>query len=71
MAYSFVNPYNFIPLEKKTQSVELGNQENFTGFIKYSLRTVTPLFIPNTSSEDAFKMQGKCKEHKSYDFFFL
>lgn len=68
-AYSFVNPYNFIPLEKKTQSAESGSQENFTGVIKYSLRTVTPLFIPNTSSEDAFKMQGKCKEHKSYDFF--
>lgn len=67
--YPFVNPYNFIPLGKETSSVKEESGQKYTGVINYTLRTVTPLFIPNTSSEDAFKMLKKYKEHKSYDFF--
>lgn len=67
--YSFVNPYNFIPLGKKSSSAKEESGQKYTGVITYNLRTVTPLFIPNTSSEDAFKMLKKYEEHKSYDFF--
>lgn len=66
--YSFVNPYNFIPLGGKIPAIDK-DRRNYTGVIEYSLKTVTPLFIPNTSNEDAFKMKKDCEDHKSYDFF--
>lgn len=66
--YLFVNPYNFIPLGQKIASVE-EDERNYTGVIEYSLKTITPLFIPNTSNDNAFRMQGKYEDHKSYDFF--
>lgn len=82
MPYHFVNPYNFIPLGKENATVEEESGEKYTGMIDYTLRTVTPLFIPNTSSEDAFGMAEKYPElfkkdendkknttHHSYDFF--
>ena len=74
MSYTFVNPYNFIPLEKKSPEREKSGRGEYTGVIHYSVLTRTPLFIPNTSSDDAFKMRtGKLKnvleEHKSMDFF--
>ncbi len=64
---SFVNPYNFIPLEKHVPDRKEVKPGNLTGVISYTLMTRTPLFIPNTSNEDAFKMG--IKDHKSYDFF--
>lgn len=67
--YTFVNPYNFIPLGGKRLPVKEEGGQKYTGVINYNLKTVTPLFIPNTSSEDAFKMSEKYEEHKSYDFF--
>ncbi len=67
--YTFVNPYNFIPLGKERLSVKEESVQRYTGVINYTLKTVTPLFIPNTSSKDAFKMLKKYEEHKSYDFF--
>lgn len=74
-AYSFVNPYNFIPFGKKNSSKgskdgqEYADEPKHTGVIKYTLRTVTPLFIPNTSNENAFDMERNYEDHKSYDFF--
>lgn len=67
--YTFVNPYNFIPLGKESPSAKEESGQKYTGVIIYNLRTVTPLFIPNTSSEDAFKMSKKYADHKSFDFF--
>lgn len=69
--FQFVNPYNFIPLgaEKAAADDERGR---YTGVIEYILHTKTPLFIPNTSNADAFKVRtdsGDPEEHKSYDFF--
>lgn len=64
--YKFVNPYNFIPLGsgKANQSQLRGE---YTGVIEYSVLTKTPLFIPNTSTDQAFPADNP--EHKSYDFF--
>lgn len=67
--YPFVNPYNVIPLGQKSPAAEKESARKYTGVIEYSLRTVTPLFIPNTSNENAFDMKKMCKDHKSYDFF--
>lgn len=67
--YSFVNPYNFMPLGGKSPSAETDSIQKYTGVIEYSLRTVTPLFIPDTGNENAFDMERSCKDHKSYDFF--
>ena len=64
---TFVNPYNFFPLEKNPPVREEGKKGTYTGVIEYSLLTKTPLFIPNSSNEDAF-CTG-VKDHKSYDFF--
>ncbi len=68
-SYQFVNPYNFIPLQgkraKTPQKPEGG--DTYTGVIHYSVLTKTPLFIPNTSNQDAFCIG--VEDHKSYDFF--
>ena len=64
----FVNPYNFIPIEEEAPSREKNEEKGtYTGVIHYSLCTKTPLFIPNTSNDDAFQI--RVKDHKSYDFF--
>lgn len=67
--YSFVNPYNFIPLGGNCSPAEMEEGRKYTGVIEYSLKTVTPFFIPNTSTDDAFHMKEKYGDHKSYDFF--
>ena len=70
MKEKFVNPYNFIkfPAEKAQAYTE---EDRHTGVIEYSITTKTPLFIPNSSSEKAFKATDNAQEqeHKSYDFF--
>lgn len=62
----FVNPYNFISLPNKKAKAYLDEDKHY-GVIHYSITTKTPLFIPNSSNDNAFG----CKEadHKSYDFF--
>ena len=64
----FINPYSFVALrpDVKRGSLEF-DEKKYTGVIEYSLLTKTPLIIPNTSNEDAFKcgVEG----HRSYDFF--
>ena len=76
MAITFVNPYNFIPLAgKKDQN--RGPSENkerlLSGKIKYTVKTVTPLFIPNTSNDRYFDIRAdhetEDEYHKSFDFF--
>ena len=65
----FINPYNFIPLEEEAPERGEVKRGNRSGVISYFVLTKTPLFIPNTSSDDAFKME--IPDHKSYDFFSL
>ncbi len=62
---SFVNCYNFIPLPSQ-KAKKYNDTDKHTGYIEYTLTTRTPLFIPNTSNDNFFKMGF---EHKSYDFF--
>lgn len=65
----FWNVYNFIPFPPK-KAARYEDADRHTGYIEYRITTKTPLFIPNTSSEHAFRMGGEVPaEHKSYDFF--
>lgn len=63
----FLNPYNFIGFPP-TKAAAYTDKDRHTGVIEYTIETRTPLFIPNSSSESAFKESG-VKDHKSYDFF--
>ena len=68
MVTEFLNPYNFIPLpDKKAKAYQTDDKNSrlHTGVIEYSITTRSPLFIPNTSNDDAFM----CGEHVSYDFY--
>ncbi|MGN0514451.1 MAG: TIGR03986 family CRISPR-associated RAMP protein [Lachnospiraceae bacterium] len=72
--YTFVNPYNFIPLTNKKKERTERNEALLSGVIQYSVLTRTPLFIPNTSCDKALVLseeisEEKNKEHKSYEFF--
>lgn len=68
-----INPYEFIKLpDKKRKQYE--DEDKHTGVIEYTIKTYTPLFIPNSSTDKAFKisdevLQKKSEEHKSYDFY--
>lgn len=64
--YKFVNPYNFIPLEKERAYAQK-EEKVYSGVIRYSILTRTPLFIPNTSNDHA--LYPNELEHKSYEFF--
>ncbi|HOG35647.1 MAG TPA: RAMP superfamily CRISPR-associated protein, partial [Petrotogaceae bacterium] len=67
---AFTNPYNFITLGNKCMRKpyeEYTKSPLKTGWIECTLTTKTPLFIPNTTNEDAFRINKK--DHKSYDFF--
>lgn len=75
-SFRFINPYNFIPLNEngKTKADKtIDEDKKLYGKIEYTLTTKTPLFIPNTSSNDAFKMnKGISNEkemHTNQDFF--
>ena len=72
----FINPYNFVPLGKVCAKIEksLADSEKLvTGRIECEITPKTDLFVPNTSSDNAFNTyssQEKEEErHKSYDFF--
>lgn len=71
----FVNPYNFVPFgEKNKGNYDASKDEKtYSGMMEYTITTKTPLFIPNTSSEHAFRAVNldECtqEEHLSYDFF--
>lgn len=70
----FVNPYHFISFPK-TKAPGYTDEDRHTGMIQYTITTKTPLFIPNSSSDTAFKFEEAEKVrtekqyHKSYDFF--
>ncbi len=77
---TFVNPYHFVPLEnecrKEINYIEHRKQKDLkTGWIECELKTLTPIFIPNTTNDDFFQERiNKEKTDdgnkiKSYDFF--
>ena len=67
----FVNPYTFYPGPDKKASYEEyeDKKEYLTGKITVEIKTKTPLFIPHSGTEKAFKVPNAPEEHKSYDFF--
>lgn len=74
----FVNPYNFIPLRKecKREVPVISEEESYTGYFECSMRLLTPLFIPNTSSSVRLLEQKEWKEgerdkkkYSGYEFF--
>ena len=64
----FLNPYNFISFPQK-KAEAYTDTDKHTGVIEYTITTKTPLFIPNSSSDKAFKESETVTDHKSYDFF--
>ena len=64
----FVNPYNFVSLPKETPTkIPIGKRspkDSLTGVIKCSLKTVTPLAIP-----DSERAEEDSKKHKTFPFF--
>lgn len=62
----FINPYNFVSLPNKIKRSDY-IPGNLTGHITVSLKTMTPLFIPNTTNDDYFRMG--VENHKSFDFY--
>ena len=73
----FVNPYNFISLKgecKRGKDYKTIKEEGglLTGWIECDLRTLSSIFIPNTTNNDFFNrrtIEEKPKQIKSYDFF--
>ncbi len=76
---TFVNPYHFVPLEDKcTRDINYSEHRKQndlkTGWIECELKTLTPIFIPNTTNDDFFMERQYDKDNnevtiKSYDFF--
>ena len=54
----FVNPYHFIPLVGKcnrgNDAKDLMDKGDLNGWIDYTLETITPIFMPNSSNSMAF-----------------
>lgn len=66
----FLNPYNFISLPPKKESAyKYDDRKTLTGKIQYKVTTKSPLFLPNSSTDEAFEQSQKNANHKSYDFF--
>ena len=70
--YKVINPYHFIPLRKKHRYEEK-IEELITGKRTIEIKTETPLFIPNISSERKINWTKKGtvqkeKEHAQYEF---
>lgn len=68
----FVNPYNFVPFEPKSRYVPEDETKLKTGYVECNLTVLTPLFIPNTSSDCALHDREENETSKktcSYDFF--
>lgn len=70
---TFVNPYHFVSLEEKCSRGfdydEVKEKKDLlTGFVTCSLKTLTPVFIPNTTPDDPNTFK-KYNNICSYDFF--
>lgn len=71
---SFINPYNFVPLEESCIRKSLAEyccseEPLLTGYMDCKLDTLTPLIIPNTSNDKAMHRADEERVGKSYDFF--
>ncbi|MCR5608355.1 MAG: TIGR03986 family CRISPR-associated RAMP protein [Lachnospiraceae bacterium] len=70
---SFINPYNFVRTGNRTnrrEASEYRKEKNtYTGKIHCTLKAITDLIVPNSSSSMAFDKSYNYKDHKSYEFF--
>lgn len=48
----FVNPYNFVPLSESCERTE-ASQGEITGYLTYTITTVTPLVIPSYQEKES------------------
>ena len=53
----FVNPYSFIPFGKK-KGENNHSSETLSGKIHYTVKTESPIFVPNTSNDHMFKIKS-------------
>lgn len=69
----FVNPYNFVSLEERCRRDTPAHSQIgplLTGYVECTLKTLTPLIIPNTSNAAALhREEEKVEAGNSYDFF--
>lgn len=74
--HKFINPYNFIPLEKSPKKVKVKeNEKKYTGYMKCFLTLKTPLIMidydPDKIRIERIKdKNGNEEEHKIYSNFF-
>ncbi len=64
----FVNPYQFASLPENVKRSKY-NEGKLTGYLSVSLRTLSYLFIPNTTNEYYHYPELKGYGHKSMDFY--
>ena len=69
---TFINPYNFVPVNLKNDSYDAEKRKNaeeikgsLSGVLKCKLVTRTPIAIPDTTE---VRLMGKNKNHKGYYF---
>lgn len=70
----FMVPYNFVPLGNSCKRSKIKeDKEGVTGYVECTITPKTDLFIPNTSTDNAFGTYTEAleenKRHKSYEFF--
>ena len=66
MGYDFVNPYSFFPLGEKKAVAEKRETPLYSGVIRYSIQTKTPLLIPETEKRfiELVRKDDEIKEHE-------
>lgn len=63
MNTTYINPYNFVPMEGNVKRTALSAKGSLSGYIDCSLKTLTPLCIPES------KPESEVNNHKTYGFF--
>ena len=66
MPERFINPYTFVPIEKKAPERVAKDKGDKSGYIECSLEIKSPTFIPNTTKEYGGEKQHKEKVFYSY-----
>lgn len=66
----FDKKYTFVKFASENEGPQRKldwDKGSLNGYIEYTIKTVTPLFIPNTTNEDVFNLNKE--EHNSYAFY--
>ncbi|RME63343.1 MAG: hypothetical protein D6778_09755, partial [Nitrospirae bacterium] len=65
----FIRPHEKVNREIRPVGHERFHDDLLTGRIKCTLKTLTPLIIPDTEDPDAFGLQAEHKGHQNFRFF--